>query len=423
MKITLSQAIEDKHPKASPGMKRFQKLWDQAEKLKGSNAVLEHRLQEIVKEVEPIIAEAENEICTKTHSLIDKKLKFLSRKSLAQWQRDELFQWTEESLEFLSYSQHSNQERLQQQIKQMFDFAKPEPAPETPRDTDEAFEDWGEDEELDIDGELELFELEFDNEQEDQRTDFIQRQNEQQDDLFGKQEALLDFDLAQKKAKILALKLFREQLESLAEINGDDQPRDGDEDFDPFSGFDSDQEPERDQHKAALRKLLDGANIKKVFQQLARVLHPDREQDAGLQVEKQGLMAQAIKARDEGDILSLFSLHNSHVQDSELAFDESQIKALSELLNEQIIKLQEAKADIIHASPHHARVYEFFYSHNTKKVAQNIKDYKKMSQSDIQNLQTMVDDLTSLKALRPMLEERYDIRHSHRINQIFNDEF
>jgi len=435
MKITLSQAIEGKHPKTTPSMKRFRKLWDQAERLKKSNVLFEQKLSDLTLEVEPLMSETESKLCESTHNLLDKKLKFLSRKSLAQWQRHELLQWTEESLEFLSYALRSDRDRLQQQIKQMFDLTQQ--ASEEDRDySDEIFDEEFDDEmALDIDAEMGFFELEFDNEQREQRERFIQQQNGQQNDLFDKQEALTEFDLAQKKSKKDALKSFNEQLQ--AQVDEDNTFNTQNDEFDPFADFDpfsesnSGQGPDFDegqQDKSALRKLLDGANIKKMFQQLARVLHPDREQDKNRQAEKQALMALAIKARDEGDILSLFSLHNTHVQGSGLEFDEPQIEALSLLLTEQIQKLKQTKDDIIHSSAMNEKVHEIFYSHNNKKVADNIKNYKKVSQSDIRSMDALVNSLTSLKALKPLLEERYDMHRGTGpldalLEQMFNAKF
>lgn len=435
MKITLSQAIEDKHTKTSPGIKRFHKLWTQAERLKKSNALFEQKLHDLTLEVEPLMAETESELCESTHNLLDKKLKFLTRKSLAQWQRHELLQWTEESLEFLSYALRSDRDRLQQQNKQMFDLTQQ--AAEEDRDySDEIFDEGFDDEmALDIDAEMGFFELEFDNEQREQREQFIQQQNGQQNDLFGNQEALAEFDLAQEKSKKDALKSFNEQLQAQVDedntFNTQNDEFDPFADFDPFSDSNSGQGPafdEGQQDKSALRKLLDTANIKKMFQQLARVLHPDREQDKDRQAEKQALMALAIKARDEGDILSLFSLHNTHVQGSGLEFDEPQIEALSLLLVEQIQKLKHSKDDIIHSSAMNEKVHEIFYSHSTKKVAENIKNYKKVSQSDIRSIDVLVDSLTSLKALKPLLEERYDMHRGTGpldalLEQMFNAKF
>jgi len=419
MPIILSQAINNPPKKQSAKLKRFRKLWAQAEKLEQSNMQLQQRLGEIAIEVEPIMAQAEQAMCANTHDLLDKKLKFLKMKSLAQWQRRELFEWIGDSLTFLNHSEYTDQNRLEQQIQRMDDIVGPPP------EDDYDYPDDEDDGAIDIEAILVHFEKDFGLEQAHQRAEFIKQQ---QGDLFGHEEALAEFDRHQAEEKAAALKSFKEQLEAEVNFDGADI-FDEDDDLDPFADFEP-QGPEQDpglerekQDKADLRKLLDGANVKKLFQQLAKVLHPDREPDKAVQAQKQVLMAQAIKARDEGDILSLFSLHNTHVPGSELEFDNSQLAALCQLLEEQIEKLKQAKSDVIMDTPKQARVYEFFYAASDKKVNKNIADYKKMSQADIENLNDLVKYLSSLKHLKPLLEERYDMSHAVNPMDVFDDIF
>lgn len=416
MPIILSEAINNPPKKQSAKLKRFRKLWAQAEKLEQSNMLLQQRLGEIAIEVEPIMAQAEQAMCAKTHDLLDKKLKFLKMKSLAQWQRQELFEWIGDSLTFLHHSEHTDQKRLQQQIERMDDIVGPPPEDDYdyPDDDNAA---------IDIEAILVHFEKDFGLEQAHQRAEFIKQR---QGDLFGHEEALAEFDRNQAEEKAAALKSFKEQIEAEVNFDGADIFDEDDDPFDEFEHQGQEKDPRQDrdsQDKADLRKLLDGANVKKLFQQLAKVLHPDREQDKELQAQKQVLMAQAIKARDEGDILTLFSLHNTHVPGSELEFDNSQLAALCQLLEEQIEKLKQDKSKVITDTPKQARVYEFFYAASDKKVKKKIAEYEAMSQTDIENLSDLVKYLSSLKHLKPLLEERYDMSRAVNPMDVFDDIF
>lgn len=433
MSINLRQALNQPVKKQSPKFKKFRKLWDQAEKLKKSNLKLAQRLKEISIEAAPVMEEVEKQLCDATHDLLDKKLQFFGRKSLALWQRQELLQWIEESVQILSYAEYSDKERLQQQLEQIYE-------PEVSaldgaaqyEDFEDPLDDWfgdsGDDDlVISIEEQLEHFEKDLKLGQAQYRADFIQQQELQQNDLFGPLDSLAEFDRMQAQELEAALKIFREQLASL-DSEKEDSDFNRNEGLDTFEDFifGYDDNPEQEtQNNSVLRKLLDSANVKKIFQQLAKVLHPDREQDKHQQVIKHELMAKAIRARDEGDILSLFSMHKAHVQGSDLAFDDQQLDALCLLLAEQVSKLKQTKFDIIEDSPQQAHIHELFYASSPKSVKKKLDDYKSVMHLEIDYLNALVEDLTSLKKLKPLLEERYEENRFHNpfemLNGIFGD--
>jgi len=53
--------------------------------------------------------------------------------------------------------------------------------------------------------------------------------------------------------------------------------------------------------------------VSRLFRRLARVLHPDREPDAGLRREKHRLMSDCLRARAERDVETLLGLYATHV--------------------------------------------------------------------------------------------------------------
>lgn len=63
---------------------------------------------------------------------------------------------------------------------------------------------------------------------------------------------------------------------------------------------------------AAAREAPDRI-VARLFRRLARVLHPDREPDESRRLVKHALMSECLRARDEGDIDTLLSLHAEHV--------------------------------------------------------------------------------------------------------------
>ena len=147
----------------------------------------------------------------------------------------------------------------------------------------------------------------------------------------------------------------------------------------------------------------------RLFRTTASKLHPDREPDPGLRLRKQGLMANLLKARSQGDVMTLLGLYHEFAADNAglSHADENQLLAV---LENQILELEDEQDHIIEQSPMHEMVYERFYQSNKKKTQKLIEDHLQTVEQDKQDSQMMVDSITSLKTLKPWLEERSDYR-------------
>lgn len=64
-----------------------------------------------------------------------------------------------------------------------------------------------------------------------------------------------------------------------------------------------------------IRKSQKSLSVNRLFRQLAKVLHPDREQDETLKADKHLLMSQCLEARQRKDIDTLLQLYCEHVGD------------------------------------------------------------------------------------------------------------
>ncbi|MBC8010313.1 MAG: hypothetical protein H7067_09465, partial [Burkholderiales bacterium] len=105
--------------------------------------------------------------------------------------------------------------------------------------------------------------------------------------------------------------------------------------------------------RAALREELRKRTVVGIYKQLAKVLHPDLEQDPALRERKHTLMQELTKAHREGDLHTLLRLELEWInrEQGDLArLGDEKLAIYLELLEEQVEELQESVREIPYAS-------------------------------------------------------------------------
>jgi hypothetical protein len=154
--------------------------------------------------------------------------------------------------------------------------------------------------------------------------------------------------------------------------------------------------------------------IKNLFRRTARVLHPDKEQDAERRLEKQQLMSRLLQARDQQDILTMLQLHNDHVDAGELAMESQEVDALCKLLQLQKYQLDAARDKLIYSSPMHSTVYENLYGATQKTRDRKLEELKAMLHQDVRQISEQVSYLRNLASLKRALDDRYEDKRYNR---------
>ena len=158
----------------------------------------------------------------------------------------------------------------------------------------------------------------------------------------------------------------------------------------------------------ALNKLMKGGSINKLFRRVARVIHPDREQDEEARVEKNRLMSELIEARNSNDITTLFAFYAEYVGQSPLEELGGDLTDATELLNRQYAQLRSQHADIVHEDPKAGVLYQRFHKKTLKASQNEINTHLTNLEQDINNLKLFRQEVTSLNKLKPYLQMRWE---------------
>ncbi|MDZ7844382.1 MAG: hypothetical protein U5K99_06245 [Anaerolineales bacterium] len=395
---------------------RFNKLWRRAEKLERDNARLRERLDSLVERVQREMAPAEMERAEAARDLILHLLPFLQRKSLTQWQREEIRDWIEQELSVVMAAGLRDEALMDalardwalqrgMEIDEESDLSVAEQVEAMARGEREA-----EDETLDdiIGQACEAFEAMVQQEVEEQvreRFGSTRRRNQgaAADDLFA---AELDAAERQREEEIERFRReaerdVRQRVEAQFGAAPDDAWADaargfGDGDETPGGGADA-------------PAAVDRGVFERLFRRAANMLHPDKEQDEIRRAEKQALMGTLLKAREDQDVLTVFRLHREHSGGAP-DLDARDEKELLDVLEHQVERLEVEQDEIIQQSPVHEAVYNDFYGQPKKKVERDLDEMRDQSTRHAQQVRGLVREVTTLKALKPVLEERRDER-------------
>lgn len=155
-------------------------------------------------------------------------------------------------------------------------------------------------------------------------------------------------------------------------------------------------------------------SLERLFRQLARVLHPDREQDDARKAEKHILMSQCLKARQDKDIDTLLSLYTEHVgalPDDLTAADRVELIAALEL---QLRQLQQELQQLRFGDPLQAQIIERYVGPedteaDPEQVHQRISRHADSLDLEISRQQARLAQLDSCESLLAALDERREV--------------
>lgn len=368
MQVTV-KARKPARSKRKPLQARFDKLRDRIEREQRKTTKLASELDELARWLDAQQRSIDHGMLEASCGLCARLIDFFKRKSLANWQREELVDWISE---------------IQNQIMAI--------DPDSGQELHQQF----------IDALGQHFEMTED-EMQDRFTAFM----ESTDPDFGIDE---DDEFAEAEQP----GLFDDDFE---ESNGDD-PR--------ASRDDHATEPDGASGALSASGLLADADwLRRLFRRAAQALHPDRETDPERRAEKQTLMQQLLHARKAGDVLAMLELYAAASGQQELALAENEMKQACELMKQRLDRLKREQTEIIYQSPLHAWAHQEFYRVKKTTREKKIARWKKQAQAEAREMARITDELKNLKVLKAYLERRQEEKFSsiEALDMLFSDRF
>ncbi len=409
----------------------FEKLWARAKKLKAQNAKLASDLEKIVVRLKETVLPQELAVVQAQKPLLITLLQMGQRKSMTQWERQVLDEWIREMLEdfhdhnlidtkLLNYLarydafrmgielDNNNSEPHQQfiEIVQQAENDRQEQLRQEAQATADSINEFREElrtgGHADIEAELDSILGPRPEITESIATDLFA------DDLAElHQQHQKQYD---EERAILRQKMIDDLLYEIDQITGGSQH--GSMDGDSFANDTYNNEdgysdnPYTDEPETVEPQLTDGT-FQRLFRATAAKLHPDREADPALRLEKQSLMATLLKARKNGDLLTVLELYENWVGEH-AGFSNTDKKSLKHTLKNWVISLEEEQQEIVMQSPLHFRAFNNYHNKSQQKISREISQRIRELQRSANIIEEMSNQITSLKSLKPFLEERYD---------------
>ena len=143
-------------------------------------------------------------------------------------------------------------------------------------------------------------------------------------------------------------------------------------------------------------------NITTIYRQLAKILHPDLEQEEERRTEKEGFMKELTEAYESNNLhkLLLLELKWIHGESGHLErLTEEKLKAYIEILQQQAKEIESRKNQILHQPRYYALVERYGFrplTYPEKTVQEDIK----FTQSTILEMQEAFESLQTPEALQ-----------------------
>jgi hypothetical protein len=353
----------------------LEREWQRIVNLKRKNERLEQELETFMQQCMDALRHAETEMADALIQQSKHLAGFLSRKSLANWQKFELLEWIQQNILQVTNSPFCDQDQLIdlgrfiEDLQESLGFEAPPPIPEQPESKPKSGQGHHEQGRRDTATE-DMFE-----------------------DLFA------DFEQESQA----------EPNTGAGQSTETDDPGYWEQLFEEFIREEEEAEQARESNTKDLRQLLKKSSINKLFRQLARVLHPDREQDESRKAHRHEQMSQLLKAREQNDLYTLFSLYEEHLGQSPLeSLSEDTDEDLLALLKAHTRELREQQETLIYADPLQGLLYDQFYDKKPKTRARKLQEYCQNLRKIIDNEREITRSITSIAKLKPYLEARND---------------
>jgi hypothetical protein len=166
-------------------------------------------------------------------------------------------------------------------------------------------------------------------------------------------------------------------------------------------------------HHQASDALYSDKQITKLYRQLAKQLHPDKETDEEKKSEKSALMQQLSQAKKDKDVVALFMLAQQHLPEHEMVMDDGMLERLKMTLTEKIEQLNLEYQDLQHGGDIKSIIWQRFGGGNKASRQKMLREYRDNLQKEAQDLLAECQEVKTVKQLQLRLKQRIEVSRFH----------
>ena len=359
---------------SSPKQKnKLNQLWEDVEKKQRRIERYQAKLDDFYHDFKASTEKQERAVCRATEKWIHRLISFIPRKTIKGPQREALYDWIQEELTILESNPFNPVDSIA--LRESFNQALLA-LPSNQADANVMTED-----------QIEAF----------------------REEMFMMLGYELDISDDELMAMVKDPQKFHDYLQSvMAEKSQEEHAEEddidwGDEDF--FSQANDDNHFEPSHHQAS-DALYSDKQITKLYRQLAKQLHPDKETDEEKKSEKSALMQQLSQAKKDKDVVALFMLAQQHLPDHEMVMDEDMLERLKMTLTEKIEQLNLDYQDLKHGGDIKNIIWQRFGGGNKASRQKGLREYREHLKKESQELLAQSQEIKTVKQMQERLKKR-----------------
>ena len=359
-------------------------LWIKIEKHQKRNANFTKKRSKLFEQFKQQAQPAEQKLADAITAQVEHLIRFLSKKSLTDKQRNELLGWVSDDIDYLAthlFSEGIDVADLREQINTELTLLT--------ESLDQAVDEESIAELANMLDEMFGGEMQFN------REELIE---------IIKNPALIQEHVQR----------FHEKMNE-EEIEKDDYSEEFDQGFEEDFDYQYNRSFSKRNSKeelGILEKLFKGSQLNKMYKRLAAKLHPDKESDATKKAIKHDLMQQLASARENKDVFTLLTLYHEHIDDDSFNFDAETLAAIEALLSKKVGELNAELKELKSADTPEAIVWEHFHGRSNKITTENIATHTERLEDEIMSINQFIVSTSTLKALKTELNTRIKQRES-----------
>ncbi|EIC4352141.1 J domain-containing protein [Salmonella enterica] len=165
--------------------------------------------------------------------------------------------------------------------------------------------------------------------------------------------------------------------------------------------------PDEDDDASTISEIFRGSQLSKIYRQVARVVHPDRESDPLRKEEKHRLMQQLVKARNEGDVITLVKMYGEFVPAGDISLDSEALEHVEHLLLMRLRMLNNIHRDIFNGQGFKTCVWKQFTASSKKKMREKMTCYIRDIGIGIRQMEKDIHDINSPRKVMTFIHSRF----------------